>query len=231
MRCLGYQQISRRLGREGCSTIRKCQLATSSFCRSLNPIFPTCISATGTGPSAGTAARRAQQEQCYGDPPAPAVPAPPDPRVPQAELAHRHQGRHGAGGGSSGGSSVDGHTELHNRGHTAGSQRVWHVWGRTQCVRRSRCSQGTPQVHRGVHGGHVRVEVCNFCVHGGEDAMWGAACAQRGRAWEVAEGPAGCVQASGQGSQEGGHGWCRLHGVSSGLWQGQGCAHEGLSEG
>lgn len=52
--------------------------------------------------------------------------------------------------------------------------------------------------------------------------MWGAACAQRGRAWEVAEGPAGCVQASGQGSQEGGHGWCRLHGVSSGLWQGQG---------
>lgn len=50
MRCLGYQQISRRLGREGCSTIRKCQLAASSFCRSLNPIFLTCISATGTGP-------------------------------------------------------------------------------------------------------------------------------------------------------------------------------------
>lgn len=50
MRCLGYQQISRRLGREGCSTIRKCQLAASSFCRSLNPIFLTCISAMGTGP-------------------------------------------------------------------------------------------------------------------------------------------------------------------------------------
>lgn len=104
MRCLGYQQISRRLGREGCSTIRKCQFATSSFCRSLNPIFPTCISAAGTGPSAGTGTRRAQQEQRYGDPPAPAAPAPPGPPAPQAELARHQQGRRGGWGAAAEGS-------------------------------------------------------------------------------------------------------------------------------
>lgn len=69
MRCLGYQQISRRLGREGCSTIRKCQLAASSFCRSLNPIFLTCISATGTGPlHSDKPPGEPQREHCYGDP-------------------------------------------------------------------------------------------------------------------------------------------------------------------
>lgn len=106
-RCLGYQQISRRLGREGCSTIRKCQLAASSFCRSLNPIFLTCISATGTGPlCSDTPPGELQQEHCSGDPTVPSVS--PVPRAPQAQLhvpstrgacaAHRDTRGQGRGG-------------------------------------------------------------------------------------------------------------------------------------
>lgn len=78
MRCLGYQQISRRLGREGCGTIRKCQLAASSFCRSLNPIFPTCISAAGTGPPQPCC----RHSHCYGNPAAPRPSAPTAPGAP-----------------------------------------------------------------------------------------------------------------------------------------------------
>ena len=150
MRCLGYQQISRRLGREGCSTIRKCQLAASSFCRSLNPIFLTCISATGTGPlHSDKPPGQPQQEHCYGDPTAPSVPVPPDPRVPQAGLARSHHpmlpalppgarwaGAAGVGRGLRSDTSRDGQTQLYNRGHAVGYQTCactymcMHVWGR-----------------------------------------------------------------------------------------------------
>lgn len=78
-RCLGYQQISRRLGREGCGTIRKCQLAASSFCRSLNPIFLTCISATGPGTLRSDERRESRGENIAMETPQCLVPVPPDP--------------------------------------------------------------------------------------------------------------------------------------------------------
>lgn len=103
MRCLGYQQISRRLGREGCSTIRKCQLAASSFCRSLNPIFLTCISATGTGPlHSDKPPGEPQQEHCDGDPTALLSQCPQTPAGPQAELQPSHRPAHGAPCGAAG---------------------------------------------------------------------------------------------------------------------------------
>lgn len=152
MRCLGYQQISRRLGREGCSTIRKCQLAASSFCRSLNPIFLTCISATGTGPlHSNKPPGEPQQVHCYGDPTAPSVPVPPD---PQAEPARSHhptacsvpKGHAGPGRALSSDTGRDGQTQLYNRGHAVGYQTCVGMCGEGQQrqlslrVRKRRCS-------------------------------------------------------------------------------------------
>lgn len=93
-----------------------------------------------------------------------------------------------------GGSSVDGHTELYHGGICG----VPNLCGEGQSVS---AGAGAPKGHHrytGVcRGGRVRVKECNFCVHGREDAMWGAACAQWGQPWEGAQGTGG-VKASGR---------------------------------
>lgn len=202
MRCLGYQQISRRLGREGCSTIRKCQPATSSFCRSLNPIFPTCISATGTGPCAGTATRRAQQEQRCREPPAPAVPAPPAPECPRLGW-HSLPGMVRGPGGQHRGAQAGMGTLSCTTGAYSGVLNV--------CCTACQEEQVLPRDSTGTHGcagGHGRARESHFCAHSGEDATWGAVAGLAGG--RRAE---GCVEASGQGSQERAEACGRVRGV------------------
>lgn len=215
MRCLGYQQISRRLGREGCSTIRKCQLAASSFCRSLNPIFLTCISATGTGPlHSDKPPGEPQREHCYGDPTAPSVPVPPDPRVPQTPECPRQSwhgpiapvlpalppGARGAGGSREG--------PVQGRAHSRTTEGT--PWGTSVCTRVSgRTAKADEKVTPRDTAGHTvmcRGDRCkgpehHFCVYGrGMGGMpYGVGCvrpAQQG--WEAAGGPCG-VHALGHG--------------------------------
>lgn len=183
MRCLGYQQISRRLGREGCSTIRKCQLAASSFCRSLNPIFLTCISATGTGPlHSDKPPGEPQREHCYGDPTALLSQCPETPAGPQAELQPSHRPRlpalpTGLRVGQQGwGGSAPRHPHRHQHSRATentfwGTRRVRarvHVCtegtdregSQANVARRGRCSwgmQGTPRGHPRDQGCHCWV--------------------------------------------------------------------------
>lgn len=188
MRCLGYQQISRRLGREGCSTIRKCQLAASSFCRSLNPIFLTCISATGTGPlHSDKPPGEPQQEHCDGDPTALLSQCPQTPAGPQAELQPSHRPAHGAlcGAAGLGGlcavTPAQTPTQLGNREHLLGHQACAcvHVcvcarWGRTEKAAKPGRDDapGGCRVHCGVTPG-TRGVIAGYLLQGAQAAPWG----------------------------------------------------------
>lgn len=104
----------------------------------------------------------------------------------------------------------------HQRGWPGGWGRGWAhrgvpnvcgVWGRTRRDSRSRCSQGTPQVHRGVQGG----------MQGLDSVIFGHTAGRVQCEVHRGAGLGGGRRAGGV--QEGGHGQCEFHGVSRGWWR------------